>query len=99
MEPHRIVSREEWLAERTALLAKEKAFTKMRDELNAQCRAGEDFLGIYRFFDITPKGRAEDGPYHSLVDWARPRNMYRKGGVVEGNGRFHNSACGCSSHK
>jgi len=28
---HRIVSREEWLKERTALLAKEKALTKMRD--------------------------------------------------------------------
>src|SRR5579862_7873988 len=39
MESHRIVTREEWLNERTALLAKEKAFTKMRDDLNAQRRA------------------------------------------------------------
>jgi len=39
MESHRIVSREQWLEERTALLAKEKAFTRMRDELNAQRRA------------------------------------------------------------
>jgi predicted dithiol-disulfide oxidoreductase (DUF899 family) len=62
-------------------------------------RGGEDFLGIYRYFDITPKGRAENGPYHSLTDWARPRNMYRQGGMVEGNGRFHTPACGCSSHK
>ena len=39
MESHRIVSREEWLKERTALLAKEKAFTRMYDELGAERRA------------------------------------------------------------
>jgi predicted dithiol-disulfide oxidoreductase (DUF899 family) len=61
-------------------------------------RGGEDFLGIYRIFDLMPKGRAENGPYHSLTDWARPRNLYGKGGMVEGNGRFHNSTCGCSKH-
>ena len=31
--PHQIVSRDEWLAARNALLAKEKAFTKERDAL------------------------------------------------------------------
>src|SRR5882672_2421356 len=36
---HPIVSREEWLAARTALLAKEKAFTKLRDQLGAEQRA------------------------------------------------------------
>lgn len=61
-------------------------------------RGGEDFLGIYRFFDLMPKGRDENGPYHSLTDWARPRNLYGKGGTVEGNGRFHSSSCGCSKH-
>ena len=30
MTPHRIVSREEWLVERKALLAKEKEFTRTR---------------------------------------------------------------------
>ena len=25
--------------------------------------------------DAMPKGRNETGPYHSLTDWARPRNM------------------------
>jgi len=35
---HRVVSREEWLAERTAFLAKEKEFTRLRDELNRQRR-------------------------------------------------------------
>jgi predicted dithiol-disulfide oxidoreductase (DUF899 family) len=36
---NRIVSREEWLAARTALLAREKEFTRLRDELTEQRRA------------------------------------------------------------
>ena len=55
-------------------------------------RGGEEFLGIYRFFDAMPKGRNESGPYYSLPDWARPRNMYGKGGEVEPNGRYHKPA-------
>ena len=35
---HRIVSHEEWIAERKALLAKEKEFTRLRDELSARRR-------------------------------------------------------------
>jgi predicted dithiol-disulfide oxidoreductase (DUF899 family) len=33
-------------------------------------RGGEQFLGIYGFFDVLPKGREEYGPSHSLPDWA-----------------------------
>src|SRR2546428_14058422 len=36
---HPVVSRSEWLAARTALLAQEKAFTKERDRLSEQRRA------------------------------------------------------------
>jgi predicted dithiol-disulfide oxidoreductase (DUF899 family) len=54
-------------------------------------RGGEEFLGIYRFLDVMPKGRDENGPNHTLADWARPRNMYDKGGTVEANGRYHQS--------
>jgi predicted dithiol-disulfide oxidoreductase (DUF899 family) len=61
-------------------------------------RGGEEFLGIYRYLDVMPKGRSEDGPYHSLGDWARPKNMYGKGGIVEGNGRYHAPPCPCSIH-
>jgi len=43
-------------------------------------RGGEQFLSIYGYLDVMPKGRNENGPYHSLTDWARPRNMYGKGG-------------------
>ncbi len=36
---HEVVSHEEWIARRTAFLAKEKAFTRLRDELSAERRA------------------------------------------------------------
>jgi predicted dithiol-disulfide oxidoreductase (DUF899 family) len=61
-------------------------------------RGTEQFLGIYGILDVMPKGRNETGPYHSLPDWARPRNMYGSGGIVEGNGRYHAPACGCGVH-
>jgi predicted dithiol-disulfide oxidoreductase (DUF899 family) len=56
---------------------------------SAYARGGEEILGIYGILDMMPKGRDENGPHHSLADWARPHNMYGKGGHVEGNGRFH----------
>ncbi len=62
-------------------------------------RGAEDLLGTYKYLDLTPKGRNENGPYHSLTDWVRPHNMYGKGGMVEGNGRYHAPACGCAVHK
>jgi predicted dithiol-disulfide oxidoreductase (DUF899 family) len=39
MEPAKIVSRDEWLAARVAFLAKEKEFTRRRDQLSAERRA------------------------------------------------------------
>jgi len=39
MKPHRIVSRQEWIAARKALLAQEKEFTRARDRLSEQRRA------------------------------------------------------------
>ena len=61
-------------------------------------RGGEELLGTYMYLDMTPKGRNENGPYHSLTDWVRPNNMYGKGGMVEGNGRYHAPACDCAIH-
>jgi predicted dithiol-disulfide oxidoreductase (DUF899 family) len=52
-------------------------------------RGGEEFLGAYRYLDVMPKGRDENGPYRTLADWVRPKTMYGKGGAVEGNGRYH----------
>ena len=65
---------------------------------SAYGRGGEEVLGIYGILDGMPKGRNERGPYHSLTDWARPHNMYGKGGTVEVNGRYHAPTCGCSLH-
>ena len=38
LENHKIVSHQQWLAESTALLAKEKEFTRLRDELSRKRR-------------------------------------------------------------
>ncbi len=38
VDNHRVVSRDEWLAARTAFLAKEKEFTRRRDELSRERR-------------------------------------------------------------
>ena len=62
-------------------------------------RGGEEFLGVYRYLDVTPRGRSENGPYNTLADWVRPKNMYGKGGMVEGSGRYHQPDCGCSVHQ
>jgi predicted dithiol-disulfide oxidoreductase (DUF899 family) len=62
-------------------------------------RGGEEVLGIYGILDVMPKGRNETGPYHSLGDWAKPRNMYGQGGMVEPNGRYHAPSCGCAAHR
>jgi predicted dithiol-disulfide oxidoreductase (DUF899 family) len=61
-------------------------------------RGGEEFLGIYRFLDALPNGRAEHGPYHSLADWVRLHDRYGKPGSVEGSGRYHADDCGCAEH-
>ena len=39
MQPHRIVSREEWIEARKAHLAHEKEYTRARDRLSAERRA------------------------------------------------------------
>ncbi|MBV8737612.1 MAG: DUF899 family protein [Alphaproteobacteria bacterium] len=39
MDAHRIASREEWLAGRVKLLAREKEFTRQRDRRGAPCPA------------------------------------------------------------
>jgi predicted dithiol-disulfide oxidoreductase (DUF899 family) len=56
-------------------------------------RGDEEILGIYRYLEMTPKGRNEHGPYHALTDWVRLHNMYGKGGTVEANGRYHAASC------
>jgi predicted dithiol-disulfide oxidoreductase (DUF899 family) len=65
---------------------------------SAYGRGGEEVLGIYGILDGMPKGRNETGPSHSLADWARPHNMYGKGGTMGMYGRFHAPNCDCAAH-
>jgi predicted dithiol-disulfide oxidoreductase (DUF899 family) len=50
-------------------------------------RGGEQFMGIYGFFDVLPKGREEYGPAHGLPDWAKLHDQYESDGKT---------SCGCA---
>lgn len=53
-------------------------------------RGSEQFMGVYGFFDVLPKGREECGPTHALPDWAKVHDQYESDGNDE-------TACGCVS--
>jgi predicted dithiol-disulfide oxidoreductase (DUF899 family) len=55
---------------------------------SAYGRGNEELLGTYVCLDITPKGRNETGPNHSLTDWVRHHDMYDRGGFVDSTGRY-----------
>lgn len=62
-------------------------------------RGGEKILGAYMLLDLTPKGRNETGPHHSLADWVRHHDRYDAGGFVDATGRYRaakaqDSCCG-----
>ena len=88
----------EWAGKMQDLSGRSTFYKNERGEIfhtySAYGRGGEEVLGIYGILDAMPKGRNEAGPYHSLGDWARPRNMYGKGGAVENNGRYHEPDAG-----
>ncbi len=69
----RIVSRAEWLEARKAHLAKEKAFTRPREELSRDHRALLN--GAYHLLDLTSKGRDEQGLSFSM-SWVRRHDQY-----------------------
>jgi predicted dithiol-disulfide oxidoreductase (DUF899 family) len=50
-------------------------------------RGDVQFMGIFGFFDVLPKGREEYGPYHSISDWAKVHDRYDSDGK---------DACGCA---
>ena len=60
-------------------------------------RGGEQFLGIYSFFDLLPKGREENGPTHSLPDWAsfKTQDIHN----MESSGKSGVSTSGCCAEK
>lgn len=51
-------------------------------------RGSEQFMGVYGYFDVLPKGREEYGPYHSLTDWAKVHDQYESSG--------NSGSCGCA---
>jgi len=57
MQPHNVVSRDEWIAARKVLLAKEKALTAARDQLSAERRALPWVKVDKTYIFDTPAGR------------------------------------------
>jgi predicted dithiol-disulfide oxidoreductase (DUF899 family) len=51
-------------------------------------RGAEERLGTYVLLDLTPKGRNETGPNHSLADWVRHHDRYGAAGHVSAIGRW-----------
>lgn len=51
-------------------------------------RGGEELLGVYRYLDLVPKGRDENGPGGDLTDWVRHHDRYDEGGHVDRTGRY-----------
>jgi predicted dithiol-disulfide oxidoreductase (DUF899 family) len=87
---HRIVSHEEWIAERKALLATEKEFNRLRDDLSARRRAlpWERVTKQYVFdgpggaetLEQLFDGRSQLVVYHAMFDpgTATPRTPYTR---------------------
>jgi predicted dithiol-disulfide oxidoreductase (DUF899 family) len=61
MTQHQIVSRDEWIAARKELLQKEKDFTRLRDQLNAERRALPWVKVEKEYLFDTPSGRQSLG--------------------------------------
>ncbi len=51
-------------------------------------RGAEEVMGSYILLDMTPRGRNETGPNHSLTDWVRHHDRYGHGGHVDWTGRY-----------
>jgi len=80
---HPVVSHEEWLAARTAFLAREKEFTRLRDQLSEERRRlpWEAVTKAYVFEGPSGKrtlaelfeGRSQLVVYHAMFDPRNPR--------------------------
>jgi predicted dithiol-disulfide oxidoreductase (DUF899 family) len=55
---------------------------------SCHARGDEGGLTTYFYLDLTPKGRDENGPTFSLVDWVRHHDRYNAGGHVAPTGRY-----------
>ena len=39
-------------------------------------RGTEELIGAYKYLDLTPNGRNENGPYHAMMDWMKRHDQY-----------------------
>ena len=67
MTQHQIVPRDEWITARKELLRKEKDFTRLRDQLNAERRALPWVKVEKEYLFDTPSGRQSLGDLFDLV--------------------------------
>lgn len=51
-------------------------------------RGDEGAVGTYFYLDLTPKGRAENGPHRNLMDWVRHHDRYGFNGFVDATDLF-----------
>jgi hypothetical protein len=89
MMQHEIVTRDEWVAARRALLAKEKAMTRARDELSAERRELPWVRIDKQYFFDGPEGRL------SLSDLFQGRSQLFIKHFMMGPGQVHHCV-GCS---
>ena len=81
MPTHKVVSREEWLKERIALLKREKAYTRERDEISRQ-RRELPWVRIEKDYEFdSPEGRVR------FADLFRGRSQLWVQSVMQGPGQ------------
>jgi predicted dithiol-disulfide oxidoreductase (DUF899 family) len=62
-------------------------------------RGDEKRVTAYMLLDLTPKGRNETGPNHTLADWVRHHDKYNAGGFVDSTGRYRESTSSSCCHE
>jgi predicted dithiol-disulfide oxidoreductase (DUF899 family) len=50
-------------------------------------RGTEEVIGAYKYLDLTPNGRNENGPSHAMMDWMKRHDQYE--GAAAGNDCCH----------
>jgi predicted dithiol-disulfide oxidoreductase (DUF899 family) len=64
MQPHRVVSREEWVAAREA--------GEVFHTYSSYARGNEEVIGAFIYLDLTPNGRNET----EIMDWVKRHDEY-----------------------
>jgi predicted dithiol-disulfide oxidoreductase (DUF899 family) len=59
-------------------------------------RGTEELIGAYKYLDLTPNGRNENGPTHAMMDWMKRHDQYA--GAAAGDDCCH-AATGAAERK